>query len=131
MIGAGIAQRTVFQGPSETTTSVQTEGSAAYTLIDGSVLTSVPGAQTLRVEGDGAVFVSYGRTADLKAWLADVDYTAVTVDGEGTVQTADQAPTVTPTSDAAAGGVRSTTTCGWTSTSRPGRCPPPCSCRTT
>lgn len=103
MIGAGIAQRTVFQGPSETTTSVQTEGSAAYTLIDGSVLTSVPGAQTLRVEGDGAVFVSYGRTADLKAWLADVDYTAVTVDGEGTVQTADQAPTVTPTSDAAAG----------------------------
>ncbi|SDO80182.1 hypothetical protein SAMN04487848_2192 [Microbacterium sp. ru370.1] len=103
MIGAGIAQRTVFQGPSETTKAVQTEGAAAYTLIDGAVLTSVPGAQTLRVEGDGAVFVSYGRTADMKAWLADVDYTAVTVDGEGEVQTTDQAPTVTPTSDAAAG----------------------------
>ncbi len=87
MIGAGIAQRTVFQGPSETSKTVQTEGTAAYTLIDGSVLTSVPGAQTLRVEGDGEVFVSYGRTADLKAWLADVDYTSVTVDGEGAVQT--------------------------------------------
>lgn len=104
MIGAGIAQRTVFQGPSETTKAVQTEGGSAYTLIDGSVLTSVPGAQTLRVEGDGAVFLSYGRTADLKAWLADVDYTAVTVNGEGEVQTADQAPTVTPASATTTGG---------------------------
>ncbi|MFN3948218.1 glycosyl transferase [Microbacterium sp.] len=103
MIGAGIAQRTVFQGPSETTKSVQTEGTEAYTLIDGSVLTSVPGAQTLRVEGEGEVFVSYGRTADLTAWLADVPYTAVTVDGEGAVQTAVQQPTVTPETDAAAG----------------------------
>lgn len=103
MIGAGIAQRTVFQGPSETTKSVQTEGTEAYTLIDGSVLTSVPGAQTLRVEGEGEVFVSYGRTADLTAWLADVPYTAVTVDGEGGVQTAVQQPTVTPETDAAAG----------------------------
>ena len=103
MIGAGIAQRTVFQGPSETSATVQTEGTTAYTLLDGSVLNSVPGAQTLRVEGDGAVFVSYGRTADVKAWLADVPYTAVTVDGAGVVQTAVAQPTVTPTSDAAAG----------------------------
>lgn len=103
MIGAGIAQRTVFQGPSEASANVQTDGSEAYTLIDGSVLTSVPGAQTLRVEGDGEVFASYGRTADMKAWLADVPYTAVTVDGEGTVQTATVEPTVTPASDAAAG----------------------------
>ncbi len=103
MIGAGIAQRTVFQGPSETSATVQTEGTTAYTLLDGSVLNSIPGAQTLRVEGDGAVFVSYGRTADVKAWLADVPYTAVTVDGAGVVQTAVAQPTVTPTSTAAAG----------------------------
>ncbi|OZD30841.1 glycosyl transferase [Rhodococcus sp. 06-1477-1B] len=104
MIGAGIAQRTVFHGPSETSANVQTEGSTAFTLIDGAVLTSVPGAQTLRVEGDGAVFVSYGRTADVTAWLADVPYTSVTLDGEGTVQTAEVEPTVTPASGAATTG---------------------------
>lgn len=104
MIGAGIAQRTVFHGPSETSANVQTDGSTAFTLIDGAVLTSVPGAQTLRVQGDGAVFVSYGRTADVTAWLADVPYTAVTLDGAGTVQTSEVAPTVTPAPGAATTG---------------------------
>ncbi|KQR25104.1 hypothetical protein [Microbacterium sp. Leaf151] len=103
MIGAGIAQRTVFQGPSEASATVQTEGTSAYTLVDGALLTSVPGAQTLRVEGDGEVFAAYGRTADMEAWLADVPYTAVTVDGEGVVQTSEVQPTVTATSAAAAG----------------------------
>ncbi|OJV77133.1 MAG: glycosyl transferase [Microbacterium sp. 71-36] len=88
MIGAGIAQRTVFQGPSEATESIQTDGSTAYTLIDGSVLGSLPGAQALRVAGDGEVFVSYGRTSDMQAWLADVPYTAVTLGQENAVQTA-------------------------------------------
>ncbi|MDR6691076.1 hypothetical protein J2X55_001988 [Microbacterium sp. 1154] len=102
MIGAGIAQRTVFHGPSETSANVQTEGSTAFTLIDGAVLNSVPGAQTLNIQGDGAVFASYGRTADVKAWLADVPYTSVTLDGEGTVQTSEVEPTVTPASGAGA-----------------------------
>ncbi len=101
MIGAGIAQRTVFQGPSETTATVQTEGTNAYTLVDGALLTSVPGAQTLRVEGDGEVFAAYGRTADMKAWLADVPYTSVTVDGAGVVQTAAVQATATGVTGAA------------------------------
>ncbi|MDZ5144254.1 glycosyl transferase [Microbacterium testaceum] len=104
MIGAGIAQRTVFHGPSETSANVQTEGSTAFTLIDGAVLNSVPGAQTLRVQGDGAVFASYGRTADVKAWLADVAYTSVTLDDAGTVQTSEVEPTVTPASGTATAG---------------------------
>ncbi len=87
MIGAGIAQRTVFQGPSEATETIQTDGSTAYTLIDGAVLGSLPGAQSLRVAGDGEVFVSYGRTADMRAWLADVPYTAVTLGAENAVAT--------------------------------------------
>lgn len=95
MIGAGIAQRTVFQGPSETSQSIQTDGSTAYTLIDGAVLSSLPGAQTLRVDGEGEVFASYGRTADLEAWLADVPYTAVTLGAESAVQTATVQPTET------------------------------------
>ncbi|GEB46455.1 hypothetical protein MTE01_24000 [Microbacterium testaceum] len=104
MIGAGIAQRTVFHGPSETSANVQTEGSTAFTLIDGAVLNSVPGAQTLRVQGDGAVFASYGRTADVKAWLADVAYTSATLDDAGTVQTSEVEPTVTPASGTATAG---------------------------
>lgn len=95
MIGAGIAQRTVFHGPSETTTTVQTQGSTPYTLIDGAVLTSTPGAQTLRVGGDRQVFVSYGRTSDMQAWLADTSYTAVTPGADGGVQTSVVQPTVT------------------------------------
>ncbi|KZE41541.1 glycosyl transferase [Microbacterium sp. T32] len=102
MIGAGIAQRTVLQGPAEATEAIQTDGSTAYTLIDGAVLTSLPGAQSLRVEGTGAVFVSYARTTDVKAWLADVPYTAVTPGGDpATVTTAlVPASTATPSSDA-------------------------------
>lgn len=101
MIGAGIAQRTVFQGPSEATESIQTDGSTAYTLIDGAVLGSLPGAQSLRVAGEGEVFVSYGRTSDMKAWLADVPYTAVTPGQENGVQTALVPASVTaPASDA-------------------------------
>ena len=96
MIGAGIAQRTVFQGPSEATESVRTDGSTAYTLIDGAVLGSLPGAQSLRVAGDGEVFVSYGRTSDMRAWLADVPYTAVTRGQEDAVQTALVPASVTP-----------------------------------
>lgn len=96
MIGAGIAQRTVFEGPSTETQTIQTDGATAYTLIDGAVLTRLPGAQTVTAEGDGAVFAAYGRTADLRAWLADTAFTEITVDGEGAVSNATSTPTPSP-----------------------------------
>ncbi|QIG40498.1 glycosyl transferase [Microbacterium sp. 4R-513] len=83
MIGAGIAQRTVFQGPKTQTTAISVEEDAPYTLIDGSVLNAMPGAQTLRATGDGTIFAAYGRTADMKAWLSDTTYNVVTLDGDG------------------------------------------------
>ncbi|TDN92717.1 glycosyl transferase [Microbacterium sp. BK668] len=83
MIGAGIAQRTVFQGPKTQTTAISVEEDAPYTLIDGAVLNAAPGSQTLRATGEGTIFVAYGRTADMKAWLSDTTYNAVTLDGEG------------------------------------------------
>ena len=92
----------MFQGTSESTAAVQTEGTTAYTLVDGALLTSVPGAQTLRVEGDGQVFAAYGRTPDVQAWLSDVAYTAVTVDAEGVVQTTEVEPTAEGTAGATA-----------------------------
>jgi hypothetical protein len=87
MIGAGIAQRTVFQGPKTQTTKISIEDEAPYALIDGAVLNALPGTQTLRVTGDGAIFVAYGRTADLEAWLSDTTYNEVSADGDGALAT--------------------------------------------
>jgi hypothetical protein len=120
MIGAGIAQRTVFQGPAETSQTIQTDQSTAYTMIDGAVLGSLPGAQTLRVEGASNVFVSYGRTEDMRAWLSDAEYTSVTMGDQNTVETSVIEPTVEPTpadsttATDATGGTDATGTAGTT-----------------
>ncbi|MFE1644942.1 glycosyl transferase [Microbacterium sp. P01] len=87
MIGAGIAQRTIFQGPKTETAAISVTQDAPYTLIDGAVLNALPGAQTLRAARSGAVFASYGRTADVKAWLADVPHNEVSLASDGTITT--------------------------------------------
>jgi hypothetical protein len=80
LIGAGIAQRTLFQGPETQSAEVTAPDDSPYTLIDGTVMSMLPGTQTLTVQGDDGVFVSYGRTADLTAWLSDQTYSHATVD---------------------------------------------------
>ncbi|MEN2740749.1 glycosyl transferase [Microbacterium sp. X-17] len=98
MIGAGIAQRTIFQGPPTQSAQIETaSATAAYTVIDGAVLTQHPGAQTLAVRGTGTVFAAYGRTADVDAWVADVPHTAIGVDGSGAVTSTLVAPTASTT----------------------------------
>lgn len=88
LIGAGIAQRTLFVGPSTTETTISTDEELPYTLIDGAVLTSVPGAQTLTASvTSGPVYAAYGRTADVSAWLSDVSYTRVSLGDEGEIVT--------------------------------------------
>ncbi|WP_243075009.1 glycosyl transferase [Microbacterium sp. SS28] len=86
MIGAGIAQRTVFQGPTAQTADISVEEEAPYTLIDGAVLNSMPGTQTIRAAADGTVFAAYGRTADLEAWLSDATYNEVSIDDAGDIE---------------------------------------------
>ncbi|MFJ4224995.1 glycosyl transferase [Microbacterium sp. NPDC089695] len=83
LIGAGIAQRTVFMGPSSQNVAVEIDEPAPFVLLDGEVLREHPGAQTLLVKGDGDVFAAYGRTADMEAWLADADYNHVSVGDDG------------------------------------------------
>jgi hypothetical protein len=103
MIGAGIAQRTIFPASEAQSIPIETAGDTAFTLIDGAVLTSLPGSQTLTVEGEDEVFAAYGRTSDVTAWLSDASYTAVTLGADNTVQTSDiepeaaAAPTPEPT----------------------------------
>ena len=99
MIGAGIAQRTIFQGPRTETTAISVEEDTPYLLIDGAVLNQLPGTQTLRAQREGDVFASYGRTADIQAWLADTRYTRVTVDGDGSLDTAVVEPEVDATAE--------------------------------
>ena len=47
MIIAGIAQRTVFQGPTTETASISIEEDAPYLLIDAAVLNQLPASQLL------------------------------------------------------------------------------------
>ena len=100
MIGAGIAQRTIFQGPRTETEAISVEEETPYLLIDGAVLDQMPGTQTLRAQADGELFASYGRTADMEAWLADASYTHATLDGDGAVETAVVEPEVDATAEA-------------------------------
>ncbi|MCR2763698.1 glycosyl transferase [Microbacterium sp. zg.B48] len=102
MIGAGIAQRTVFQGPKTETAAISVSEDAPYLLIDGDVLNMVPGAQTLRAQGDGEIFAAYGRTADMKAWLADTTYNQVSLDKNGEIVTKAIEPTAVEDETAAA-----------------------------
>lgn len=88
MIGAGIAQRTVLQGPKTETQTIEISESTPFVLLDGAVLSSRSGAQTLRAQGDGTIFAAYGRTEDLTAWLARSDYVHVSLDGDEIVTTA-------------------------------------------
>lgn len=87
MIGAGIAQRTVFQGPETAVEAISVDEAAPYLVIDGAVLNEVDGAQTLRAQGDGDIFAAYGRTADMTAWLADTPYNVATLGGDGEIVT--------------------------------------------
>lgn len=95
MIGAGIAQRTVFQGPTTQSAGAVIDSDARYVLVDGAVMNMYPGAQTLRADGEGEIFAAYGRTTDMQAWLSDTAYTAVTVGDEGALVTTDIEPAVT------------------------------------
>lgn len=108
MIGAGIAQRTIFTASDAQTVPIESSSDAAYTVIDGSVLNLVPGSQTLTVAGTGSVFAAYGRTTDVTAWLSDATYDHVTVGADGQPQTTtvspeavSPSPSPTPTDSAA------------------------------
>ncbi|WP_141651300.1 glycosyl transferase [Microbacterium sp. 3J1] len=83
LIGAGIAQRTIFMGPSTEKVAVEVEEPAPFVLMDAEVLREHAGAQTLLIRGEGDIFAAYGRTGDMEAWLADADYNHVTVGTNG------------------------------------------------
>jgi len=96
LIGAGIAQRTIFLGPAVQQVELSVEDSTPFVLVDGAVLRENPGQQTLLVRGDGDLFAAYGRTADMQAWLSDATYTAIDLDADGEPTSTVVGPTVQP-----------------------------------
>ena len=79
LIGAGIAQRTIFMGPSEIQMELSVDDPEPYVLVDSEVLRANEGLQTLLVRGEGDLFVAYGRTDDMTAWLSDTAYNHVSL----------------------------------------------------
>ncbi len=108
-IGLGVAQRTVFRGPDHLSAAVDVTGGAPFVVIDGATLNANPGAQLVEVSGgSGPVFMAYGRTDDVDAWLQgepvarlgyDAETSALVIapshDGDGT-----PAPSPSPSTSA-------------------------------
>ena len=74
MIVLGIAQRTIFLEPNSVSLSATVADDARFAVVESSALNAVPGSQTITVSGSDTVFLAYGRTGDVKAWLGDEPY---------------------------------------------------------
>ncbi|MBT2499752.1 hypothetical protein J7E25_11655 [Agromyces sp. ISL-38] len=82
MIGLGIAERTVLLDPDRVSLSAEVEGDADYIVLEPDVLAAHPGKQTLTVSGSDTVFLAYGRSTDVEAWLGESPYIAVQHDAD-------------------------------------------------
>ncbi|MEL0149854.1 MAG: hypothetical protein VW805_06235, partial [Pontimonas sp.] len=105
-LSIGIAQRTVFDAPDTIDLSVELEATAPAVIIHGEDLLAFPGRQTITVEGGTSarvprtegvgfenrstdrVFVAYGRTIDVMAWLSPARHTLLGVDAVNNTLTA-------------------------------------------
>jgi len=82
MIGLGVAQRTVFMEPDRASMAVESDGATAFTVLESDALEANSGKQEITVSGDGAIFISYGRSSDMVAWLGSTPYQSVHYDPE-------------------------------------------------
>lgn len=109
MIGAGIAQRTIWAPASSITATANVHTDAPYIVLSGSTLNANEGQQTLAVSGASS-FVAYGRSADVTAWIGDEPYSKVSYDRatrslkttlmNGDAGNTDSSSTATPTPSA-------------------------------
>jgi len=94
----GIVQRTVFEEPETIQQTIKMDTSAPATIISGSALVAYPGRQTVTVSGgvagrvpsesgeefvrkeSSSVFVAYGSTLDVMAWLEPGRHTKLSYD---------------------------------------------------
>ena len=84
MIAFGIAQRTIFLEPAAASLTATIGDGSRYAVLDGSALAAAPGSQTITVSGSDTVFMAYGRTSDITAWIGQDSYADVSLDADGT-----------------------------------------------
>jgi len=82
LIALGIGQRTVWAPPESLTASTALESDAPYAVIDGSVLASNEGRQSITVEGEGDLVLTYARTSDVLGWVGGSEYDEIGYDAE-------------------------------------------------
>ncbi|GGI47260.1 hypothetical protein BCL57_001959 [Agromyces flavus] len=82
MIGFGIAQRTVFLEPDRISLGTVVEDQADYIVLEPEALAAQSGKQTITVSGSETVFLAYGRTDDVEAWIGDDSYVSVGYDAD-------------------------------------------------
>jgi hypothetical protein len=80
LIGAGIAQKTIFLPPDSVAASVSVDSDARVTVIDGSTVSTFPNSPTLTIGGSDTVFAAYGRTNDVMNWVGAASYNEISYD---------------------------------------------------
>ncbi|MFT2816010.1 hypothetical protein [Leifsonia sp. A12D58] len=76
MLVFGIAQRTIFLEPVSEPLSTTVEG-VQYAVLTPGALGAHEGGQTVEISGSDTVFMAYGRTADVEAWIGDSSYSKI------------------------------------------------------
>lgn len=82
MIGFGIAQRTVFLEPDRVVLGAEVEDQADYIVLQPEALGAHEGKQTITVSGAEIVFLAYGRSSDVEAWIGEAPYVSIGYDAE-------------------------------------------------
>lgn len=80
VLALGIAQRTVWQPPSEVTAQLDTttlSQSAPLTVIDSKALTQRSGPVQIKVEGSGQLLLAQGRADDVADWVGKTPHLEV------------------------------------------------------
>jgi hypothetical protein len=78
LIGLGIAQRTIFAGPSEISASITVDSPAPVTVISGTTLNATRATQSVTASGSSRVFAAYAPTEDVIAWIGAASYNTIT-----------------------------------------------------
>ncbi|WP_430592692.1 hypothetical protein [Humidisolicoccus flavus] len=85
-LGLGIAQRTIWAPPTSITAQVQDAVTTPVLLIDGSVLNSETGRQSISIQSSGPIALVYGRTHDVIGWVGSASYSNAVRDDEGNLE---------------------------------------------
>lgn len=82
LLGAGIAQRTIFLAPDRVSVEAQYESRTPYTVLSPEVLAAHSGAVTITVSGPARATVAVGRLSDVTGWIGQTTYTQLDWDAQ-------------------------------------------------